>query len=344
MKNIKLTNSLLILAFIVSLFVLAKSILIPLILGGFLAMLVYPIQRFLKSKGINNIVALSVAVSSILVFIVVLSGMLSWQVAQISNDTGKIKKQFNTKKSQVTTYLKDTYNLKDDRLEKFSKNTKQELKSTGKKFLGTFSTTMGSGLLVVLYIILFLMLKDRIKNFIFMVTDEEKVKENDILTKSAEIVRNFFVGKFLVMAILAVTYGIGFSLVGIQYAPMLALLAAILTIIPYLGNLLGAGLVFIFILISGGGIKDIALVVGIMSFTQFLESYILMPKVVGEKVNLNALTVIFGVIFFGLIWGVMGTIMALPILGIIKEWFGHYEDTKPYAYLMGTEEADEIGS
>jgi predicted PurR-regulated permease PerM len=69
-----------------------------------------------------------------------------------------------------------------------------------------------------------------------------------------------------------------------------------------------------------------------------IDSNILMPKIVGSKVKLNALATIIGVITISAIWGIPGTFLAVPILAILKSVFEEIESMQPYALVMGDDE------
>jgi hypothetical protein len=72
-----------------------------------------------------------------------------------------------------------------------------------------------------------------------------------------------------------------------------------------------------------------------------LESNILTPNIVGSKVSLNPLTTIIALIIGEEVWGIVGMILFIPLLGVIKVVFDNVEVLQPYGYLLGTEGSDE---
>ena len=107
-----------------------------------------------------------------------------------------------------------------------------------------------------------------------------------------------------------------------------------LTVIPYLGTVLGG----LFPVMMGLLTQDVqtALWAGVvMVAVQTIDNYFIEPNVVGGEVNLNALWSILSIIAGGMIWGVSGMILFLPLFGIIKIICDHVEALKPVGYLMG---------
>jgi predicted PurR-regulated permease PerM len=76
-------------------------------------------------------------------------------------------------------------------------------------------------------------------------------------------------------------------------------------------------------------------VLGTMVVAQFLESNILTPWIMGDRVALNPLATVAGVIGFGIIWGVPGTMLAVPVIGVAKTVFNHIPSLELYGYLLG---------
>jgi predicted PurR-regulated permease PerM len=77
-------------------------------------------------------------------------------------------------------------------------------------------------------------------------------------------------------------------------------------------------------------------VVAIFGFVQFLEGNLITPNIIGSKVNINPLAAIIALIIGGKVWGVVGMILAIPICGILKIIFSHFDRLKPYAILLSS--------
>ena len=128
---------------------------------------------------------------------------------------------------------------------------------------------------------------------------------------------------------------IGLSLVGVQNAILLAGVAAIMTLIPYVGTVLGGLFPVIMALATEDSIQPALWAAGVLFFIQTVDNYFIEPNIVGGEVNLSALTTIVMLIVGGLIWGAAGMILFLPITGIIKIVCDHVEQLKPIGHLLG---------
>ena len=141
----------------------------------------------------------------------------------------------------------------------------------------------------------------------------------------------------MMIACLWIMYSIGFSIVGVKYAVLFAIICGLLEIIPFIGNLTGTLLAILMVIIQGGGAGMVLGVVITYLIVQFLQTYLLEPLVVGAEVNINPLFTIIILVVGELIWGIPGMVLAIPLLGIIKIICDHIPSLKPYGYLIGSD-------
>ncbi len=128
---------------------------------------------------------------------------------------------------------------------------------------------------------------------------------------------------------------ISLLLLGIKYAIFWAVFAAILNLIPYIGNALALVALAGYAFLTKDGLFYPAMAVGTLVFANAIQENILRPLIVGDRLSLNALTVFISVIAGGIIWGVSGMILFMPIAGIIKIILESKESTRPYSLFFG---------
>jgi predicted PurR-regulated permease PerM len=133
---------------------------------------------------------------------------------------------------------------------------------------------------------------------------------------------------------MGILFLIGFLIIGLKNSVVLALIVAIMTIIPYVGALIG-GLVPLFISLIDGSLNQSIWVVIIILLVNAIDHYIIEPYIVGGSVNISPFFTIFVLILGGLIWGIAGIILFLPLSGIIKIVFENVDGLQPYASLIG---------
>ncbi|KYP11352.1 MAG: hypothetical protein A0129_08195 [Limnobacter sp. CACIAM 66H1] len=152
------------------------------------------------------------------------------------------------------------------------------------------------------------------------------------------VMTEYIKGMMIVMLFLSTFYSIGLSVVGLQSGWALGMLAGVLCVVPYLGFAVALLVGLLTAALELQGFLPIFLVLLVFVVGQFLEGFVLTPLVVGDKIGLSALAVIFALAFFGAIFGLVGVFLALPLAAIFKvaymHAFAHYE--KSDYYTRGT--------
>lgn len=145
------------------------------------------------------------------------------------------------------------------------------------------------------------------------------------LARDADAVLGAFVrGQLLVMIVLGVYYGAGLSLVaGLSVGALIGLIAGLLSFVPYLGFITGFGAALIAALVQYGDWNHVLVVCGVFIVGQLLEGYVLVPKLVGEKIGLHPVAVIFAVLAGGQLFGFLGVLLALPAASVVMVLLRH---------------------
>jgi predicted PurR-regulated permease PerM len=136
------------------------------------------------------------------------------------------------------------------------------------------------------------------------------------------------------MIVVAIAYCTALFIIGVKYALILGVIGAILNLIPYLGIFMACILTALITLTTNSPGKVIWVVIALL-IIHLTDSNILMPRIVGHKVKLNALVTIIGVIIGSALWGIPGTFMAVPFMAIMKVIFEDVEPLQPFAIIMG---------
>lgn len=137
-------------------------------------------------------------------------------------------------------------------------------------------------------------------------------------TQVNDIVAGFLRGQLTICAILAILYAVGFSLIGIDFAVVIGLVGGALAIVPYLGNGLAVALASLVSLLKFGFDIHLALVLGWYAIVQFLEGFVLTPKIVGKSLGLHPVSVIIALLIGADLLGFLGLLIAVPAAAVIK--------------------------
>ncbi len=123
-------------------------------------------------------------------------------------------------------------------------------------------------------------------------------------------------GMLIVISIMSIFYGIGLSLVGIQGAVALGVFTALMIVIPYIGIALGLTLATLSALLQFGPGMEMVGTLMVFGLGQFLEGFFLTPRLVGERIGLHPVAVLFALLLFGKLFGFFGVLLALPISAV----------------------------
>ena len=134
--------------------------------------------------------------------------------------------------------------------------------------------------------------------------------------ESSEVLRAFLRGQFLVMLVLGIMYGLGLWGVGLDLGILIGLIAGLLTFVPYLGPASGILLGVVAALVQYGDWQHVAGVLVVFGIGQVIESYVLTPKLVGDRIGLHPVAVIFAVLAGGQLFGFLGMLLALPVAAV----------------------------
>ena len=131
----------------------------------------------------------------------------------------------------------------------------------------------------------------------------------------------FLRGQSLVCLFLGLWYGIGLTLIGLDYALLIGVVGGLLSFIPYIGSLTALVLALgVAIVQKGPDMHMLAMLLGVIGTGEFLEGYVISPKLVGQSIGLHPVWLIFALFAFGEMFGFMGLLVAVPTaaaLGVI---------------------------
>ncbi|AKC87623.1 AI-2E family transporter [Pseudoxanthomonas suwonensis] len=136
--------------------------------------------------------------------------------------------------------------------------------------------------------------------------------------ESNDVLGAFLRGQFLVMIALGLIYAVGLSLVGLKLGLLIGIIAGLISFIPYLGAFTGVILAVFAALVQAQGfdLKLLLLVGVVFTVGQLLESYVLTPRIVGDKIGLHPAAVIFAIMAGGQLFGFLGMLLALPVAAV----------------------------
>ncbi|NHF64467.1 AI-2E family transporter [Xanthomonas hortorum] len=159
--------------------------------------------------------------------------------------------------------------------------------------------------------------------------------------ESNDVLGGFIRGQFLVMLALGVIYATGLSIIGLNLGLLIGIIAGFISFIPYLGATTGIVLALLAAVVQAQGL-DLKLLIGVgVVFTvgQLLESYVLTPRIVGDKIGLHPVAVIFAVMAGGQLFGFLGMLLALPVAAVANVLLRYAHEQYTHSDLYAGERA-----
>ncbi|MXN92784.1 AI-2E family transporter [Flavobacterium sp. Sd200] len=329
---------------IVFFMIVAKPILVPLLISGYIAMLLTSSCNWLERHKVPR--SLSAALC-LIVFIAVIGGILFIIYVQLrgfmSDIGGDLSSKINAFVIDINKYCKESFGFdlgmpNGFEVKKAVDIVKPENGSATTLVINMLNT-VSDVILLPVFIFFLLIYRDHLAVFVTKVFSKQD--DNFLLhklTSIRKIVYSYIVGAGKVMGILAIVNTAVLFALGIKHAIFFGVVAGMLNIVPYLGPSLGVIMPFFFALMTKDSLfYPIAVAVSFI-FIQLLEGAFLTPKITGGNVNLNALVTFLGLLIGGAIWGILGMILIIPTIAIMKKLFELSPDTQPYAYLFGEED------
>ena len=303
--------------------------------AGLLAMLMTPLSNKLESHGFSRVIS---SLVSVLIIVALFSGvilLLSAQIGNIGKELPLVMLRYEEIKLDIQTWINDSLGISSNQLRVHASDAFNNAGSFLSNMVKGTITFIGSLFLVLVFIFLFLMQRNKYESFVVMLYKEEKRdRAKEMIDKISGVAQQYLTGRLVAALIMGALFLIGFLIIGLKNAVVLSLIVAIMTIIPYVGALIG-GLVPLFISFIDGSLNQSVWVIIIVLLINLIDHYFIEPYVVGGSVNISPFFTIFVLILGGLVWGIAGIILFLPLSGIIKIIFENVAGLQPYASLIG---------
>jgi predicted PurR-regulated permease PerM len=335
----KLASIAVVFALVITLLIIARPIFEPIAYAILFMLLLTPLCDIFERK-LSRTVAILLAFLTAVVPISIAITLFGWQLTEVVSELTYPEARIQKLMDQLGQLFQGWLNWNVADLESWVKDNLSTILDTPLQFLrrsiASSTTFLVNGLLVTLYTFFLLLYRDVIRDFVLIqFRKEERMYIERILHDIKKVVQEYLYGLGVVILIIGVLNTLGLWLIGIDYPAFWGFLAAMMTIIPYVGTTLGGTLPFIYALFTTTTLWQPGAIV-VMYFTiQTIEGNFITPNVVGSSIQINPPVAIFSIIIGGFLWGITGLILALPIVGILKAVCDHIDLLKPIGLLLG---------
>lgn len=163
--------------------------------------------------------------------------------------------------------------------------------------------------------------------------------------ESDEVLGAFLRGQLSVMLALGTLYAVGLWLVGIDVGPLIGMIAGLISFVPYLGAIVGLGMALIAAVVQYQDWAHVFMVLAVFGVGQTIEGYVLVPKLVGDKIGMHPVAVIFAILAGGELFGFLGVLLALPAAAVamVMLRYLHEKYTESNLYQSAEPEPEASG-
>ncbi|MDR2174250.1 MAG: AI-2E family transporter [Burkholderiales bacterium] len=306
------------------------TILTPFFAAAILAYLGSPLVEWLSKKGLSRtlgtLAVIALLLTALSVLLLVLIPLIRSEGAVIAKRVPELFDHFSaTLLPTIESWLGITLSLDMNALRTLLAENLDSAQAVSLHIL-TGVKSGGQVLLsiiiniVLIPVVMFYLLRDwnvLLRGIDDLVPRRWHGKTTEIAGQIDAVLAEFVRGQFLVMLVLCVYYVTALWVVGLEFALPIGLLTGLLVFVPYVGFGIGLTLAVVAALLQWSGWPPFVAVLAVYGVGQLLESYILTPRLVGDRIGLHPLTVIFVLLAFGQLFGFVGVLLALPMSAAI---------------------------
>jgi len=331
---------------LVSILYIAQDFFVPLIFSFLIAILISPMVDFLVRHKVKRMLAVILV---FLFFTLIFAGLILLLVSQanlLNKALPELTEKFQVLYDEIMRWIYSRFNFTEAKINSWLAAEQgkfvSQISASAMGILSTVGGVLSVFFLIPVYVFMILYYQPHLGAFLrqlFGSNKNEKVSE--IIFESKVIIQQYITGLFIESIILAVMNSLALLALGVDYFILLGVIGAILNVIPYLGGLISlilyAGIVFM----TKSPIY-VFYVVALFTIIQSIDNNLIVPRVVGSKVKLNALFSFISVILGGALWGISGMFLSLIIVAILKLIFDRVDSLKPLGFLLGTVQTKKV--
>lgn len=293
------------------------GILVPFLIAFTVSFIVNPWVKYLEKKRINHKLSVFIVIlfliSILVIFGVFLVPLINKELSFFIDNFPEFIEKINNLFNNIKFFNKIGLNFKTivSFLIKSNGNLIDKIIKFVTAIFSSFIPTITTPVLVIYFIVYY----EKIENLIKSLVD----KNSDtylILKKIKYSMHVYFKSYLIITVLLSFFSSVAFALLNIEYFLIWGIIIGITNIIPYVGPYIGGGIVGLFVLTTNPEL--VIYVIIIIVCLQVIESNFLTPKIQGEALEINPILVVFSVTFFGKILGIIGMIIAVPIVRIMQ--------------------------
>src|SRR5450432_663130 len=320
---------------------LGKSLLVPLFFSFLVAILIHPAVLFLEKKRVPRALA---AFSTLLLFMVLFLSLFyffSHQVVRLSRDLPSLQAKVLEKWDDIQGWISDKYHITNTQQLAYMNKSTTGILSTAVNSAATTFVGIAETLILTIFFFIFTFFilqyrRLRIRFIIELFHENHNQRVMGMISRIRKLINSYVLGLLIEMSIVAILIFTSLMVIGIKYALLISVMAAVFNIIPYLGIYLCMAVAMIITAATNDTAHVVAVGV-VFLITHFADANVILPHIVGGKMKMNPFITILVVLIGHLVWGVPGMFLFIPLTAIIRLISEEVPEMKPWATLIGEE-------
>ena len=315
---------------------LGRTLFIPLFFGLLIAIIMYPVARWLETRKINRSVAIGICLLIVMIIFSALIYLLIWQINVFRSESGVILKKLGEALKEIQTWINEhtgiSLNLYNNRETGIGTNLGGWLKGVLQATVSTLCTVF----MVPIFMVLFMYNRQVFVAFLRLITPADYREQlNNVLQQAIHTYFRYIRGMILVYLLVGVLNSLGLWALGVRHPLLFGMICAVMTIIPYAGIIISALLPVSMIWLQTDNILYPLGVIAVFAVVQYLEANIIFPRIVGAQLDVSTLAMLVSVIAGGIIWGGAGMILFIPFVAMLKIISNQLPELKHLNILLG---------
>ncbi len=298
-----------------------RSVMVPFVLALLLSYLIRPLVDLLQDRArLPRWAAISLSILGILGFFVAAAALIASSVTHLGDNAAVYNRRLVSMTERITAWLDEQgVDLGQESIVAAIRDL--PLFDWLKRTAGGVVNFVSNTFLVLIFII-------------YLVARRRKPPSLDAAALEGKI-RKYLITKIVLSLVTGVLVGLILWILGVDLALVFGLASFLLNFIPNVGAVVATLLPLPIVLMQFDSTLVIVLAIALPGAVQMVIGNVFEPRMLGKSVDLNPITILLGLMFWGLIWGLVGMLLATPLTAVVKVQLERFEITRPLARLMG---------
>jgi predicted PurR-regulated permease PerM len=318
-----------------------RDIFVPISFALLISFVLYPACAWMERRGIGRMTAIAINVGFLTILLLLITALLAQQVVGFLQEWPALQPKLERSLDSATKVVLDFFGIAPETQGHWISTAVDSLFSRAFSLapaaISASAISAVMAILIPVYAALILYYRNLwVRILIRVLPQGTEASVMEMLSLTIKAYYNFIKGMGIVYAVVGLLNSLGLYLLGVPHALLFGFITSILTFIPYVGILVGSLLPVTIAWATHDSAWYAVAVIGLFAFVQYLEANIIFPFAVSTRLKVNTLAVLVSIFLGGILWGVAGMILFVPMVGIVKLIADHNPSMKSVSMLLGT--------